>query len=65
MVQNDSETPIFGIRGNDLTDQIERKGRNESPYGIPQDAFCFPMETLGLQKWNLNNHGEIRFLMFR
>lgn len=37
-----TETPIFGIQGNDLTDQIERKGRNESPYGIPQDAFFFP-----------------------
>lgn len=53
MVQNDSETPIFGIRGNDLTDQIERKGRNESPYGIPQDAFCFPMETLGYRNGTL------------
>ena len=49
MVQNDSETPIFGIQGNDLTDQIERKGRN----GIPQDAFCFSMETLGYRNGTL------------
>ena len=30
---------------NFLTDQIERKGRKVSPYGIPQDAFCFSIET--------------------
>lgn len=48
-----TETPIFGIQGNDLTDQIERKGRNESPYGIPQDAFCFSIETLGYRNGTL------------
>lgn len=48
-----TETPIFGIQGNDLTDQIERKGRNESPYGIPQDAFFLTMETSGYRNGTL------------
>ena len=41
---------------NFLTDQIERKGRNVSPYGIPQDAFCLALffhRDIRLQKWNL------------
>ena len=54
-----TETFIFGIQGNDLTDQIERKGRNDSTYGIPQGAFCegsFSIETLSYR--NVASHAD-------
>ena len=54
-----TETLIFGIQGNDLTDQIERKGRNDSTYGIPQGAFCegsFSIETLSYR--NVASHAD-------